>query len=92
MSYLESKKTVENTEFWEHIEYMRKVTTANKQTDLDVYTKEINSYLKLEQFSINKIEYKIEELGEKFSKNSLNCISWNGKCLDFCDKKNVKER
>ena len=63
LNYLVSEKTIEDMEFREHNEYLREVTiSAKRHTDLDIYRNRINRYLELEQFSINRIEEKMDNI------------------------------
>ena len=63
LDYLKSEdEGFEYAEMNQHMEFMRKVTTATKHTDIDIYTNAITNYLESEQFPLKDIAYKIDNL------------------------------
>ena len=76
LNYLKSEdEDFKHMELNQHMEFMRKVTTATKHTDIDIYTNTITKYLVLEQFSLKDIiAYEIDNLKDHLTspkKNSL---------------------
>ena len=66
LDYLKSEdEDFKDAELNQHMEFMRKVTTATRHTDLDIYTNEITKYLILEQFSLKKMAEQIHYLKDQ---------------------------
>ena len=60
--YLLKEKAITQRNMTKHLVCLRAIIVATGHDDLDVYANRINKYLEIEQFSLNRIENKLEDL------------------------------